>query len=109
MNQDSPNALPDGAQQIAIPLRHPGAACEQSEQAGLGRDPDAWDHALDRKADTAVPRPSETQNTLADLVLRRMGPGLVPLAPFGHSRRRDDVGGVGREVPLPIRTKWKPL
>jgi len=37
-----------------------------------------------------------------------MGPGLVPFVPFGHSRRRDDVGGVAGEVPRPTRTKWKP-
>jgi len=39
-----------------------------------------------------------------------MGPGLVPLVPFGHSRRRDDVGGGGRQrAPLPTHIKWKAL
>src|SRR5262245_37071345 len=52
------------------------------------------------------------------LALRCMGPGLVPLVPFGHSRRRDDVGGADlppassarprSSLPLPLGTGAAP-
>jgi hypothetical protein len=58
---------------------------------------------------TTAPRLASQGDDLQVLALPCLGPGLVPLAPFGHSRRRDDVGGAASDVPNDDPDEWKPL
>jgi hypothetical protein len=71
--------------------RHPDAACERSEQAGLGRDP-----VTSRLIVGTVDR--RGAGALAELASELslgggLGPGLSRRGPFRSPPRRDDVGG----------------
>jgi hypothetical protein len=56
-----------GGQWRAVPFRHPGAACERSEQAGTGRDPCTRQLALgtDNTCDRAARHQNERKSWLA--------------------------------------------
>ena len=73
---------------LVSPVRHPGAARKRSARA--------------EKAGTHAPRRLLLRASVATAPAakrpRCMGPGLVPRAPFGHSRRRDDVAAHDSEV-----------